>query len=64
MTRLIDPIHFFNERGQSVLSTAHLEAENAKLHQEIAELKRQKNALALRLRTIAGDTDESTSLNS
>lgn len=64
MTRLIDPIHFFNEHGKSVLSMAHLEAENERLRREVVELKRQKNALALRLRTIAGDGEDARSLNS
>jgi regulator of replication initiation timing len=31
MKRLVDPVHFFDERGASVLTLEHLEAENARL---------------------------------
>lgn len=62
--KLIDPVHFFNERGMSVLTADHLEAENKRLAAENAELKRKVKTLALRLRTMAGDEDSSISLNS
>lgn len=62
--KLVDPIHFFNARGQSILSADHLESENIKLREENENLKRQVKSLALRLRTMAGDTESSISLNS
>lgn len=59
----VDPIHFFNARGQSILSADHLELENSKLKSENERLQRQVRSLALRLRTIAGDTENKISLN-
>lgn len=60
----VNPIHFFNARGQSILTADHLETENARLREENEALKRRVKALALRLRTMAGDTETSISLNS
>jgi hypothetical protein len=60
----VDPIHFFNARGQSILSADHLESENAKLRADNERLKGQVKILAMRLRTMAGDTESSISLNS
>lgn len=59
----VNPIHFFDHRGQSVLSADFLAAENQKLRNEIADLQRKNRALALRLRHMAGDTEISISGN-
>lgn len=60
----VNPIHFFNERGQSILTADHLETENEKLRAEVQELKQKVRTLATRLRVIAGDTETSIPLNS
>jgi len=59
----VNPIHFFNERGQSILTADHLESENDKLREENTRLKQQVRSLALRLRTMAGDPETSISTN-
>lgn len=54
----VDPIHFFNERGHSILSADHLHAENARLRAEVDDLERKVRSLAARLAAIAGEETE------
>jgi hypothetical protein len=54
---LINPIHFFNERGHSILSADHLHAELQRLRDENDELERRCRSLAMRLAMLA-DEDE------
>jgi hypothetical protein len=54
----VDPIHFFNERGHSIMSADHLEAENKRLQEEIHDLERKVRSLTVRLQMLAGDDDE------
>ena len=61
--KLIDPLHLFNARGQSLLSADHFETENAKLQAEVTRLNAQVKRLALRLRTIASDKEIHNSIN-
>lgn len=61
--KLVNPVHFFNERGQSILTADHLEKENAKLQEENTRLKQQVRSLALRLRSMAGDQESSIPVN-
>jgi len=49
----VDPIHFFNARGLSILSEDHLAHRVAELEKENAELRRRVRSLALRLRASA-----------
>lgn len=53
----VDPIHFFNERGHSVMSADHLHAEIRRLEQENDELGRKVRSLTMRLRLLAGEDD-------
>lgn len=55
--RLVDPIHFFDARGKSVLTNDHLAAEVDRLTMENRELKRRLKAAVTRLRAVL---DEST----
>lgn len=48
-------IHFFDSRGNSVLSQNHLAEENARLIAENENLKRRLKAAVVRLREVAGD---------
>lgn len=59
----VNPIHFFNERGRSVMTEDHLHKRIDELEKEVAELQRQKAALARRLAALA-DTDRATQLHS
>lgn len=61
--KLVNPIHFFDHRGHSILSADFLADENQKLRNEISDLQRKNRALALRLRYMAGDTENSISGN-
>jgi hypothetical protein len=54
---LIDPIHFFNERGHSVLSADHLHGELQRLRDENEELERRCRSLAMRLAVLAGEDE-------
>ena len=54
----VDPIHFFNERGHSILSADFLHAENKRLRDEIEELERKNRSLAMRLAMLAGQDDD------
>ena len=38
-SRLVDPVHFFDSLGNSVLSNTHLEQELQRLEEENEELK-------------------------
>jgi hypothetical protein len=59
MSKKIDPIHFFNERGRSVVSDKHLEDEIAKLTKENEDLKRKLTSQQLRAEFI-GEPDQIT----
>lgn len=54
----VDPIHFFNERGHSILSADFLHAENKRLQDEIIELERKVRSLTVRLQILAGEDDD------
>lgn len=54
----VNPIHFFNERGHSILSADHLHAENRRLQEEVWELERKVRSLSMRLSMLASDDDE------
>lgn len=60
----VNPIHFFNERGASVLTQDFLERRIKALEEENLELKRQKQALARRLVAMGAQSEPATSLNS
>lgn len=57
MSKLYDPIHFFNSRGLSVLTQEHQIEEMNKLRAENNDLKRKLRAMTMRLRAIAGDKE-------
>jgi len=46
----VNPIHFFNERGTSVLTEAQLVAENRRLQDEVDSLRRTVQSMAARIR--------------
>lgn len=54
----VNPIHFFNERGHSILSADHLHAENRRLQEEVWELERKVRSLSTRLSMLASDDDD------
>jgi hypothetical protein len=58
----VDPIHFFNERGHSLMSADYLHAEIARLTEENEELERRVRSLAVRLSVLAGEDDDSISV--
>lgn len=58
MSRLVNPVHFFDARGKSVLSNDHLEVENDRLRAENAELKRRLKTAVQRLRTLSSEENE------
>ncbi|MBA8881704.1 hypothetical protein [Phyllobacterium myrsinacearum] len=49
-TRLVDPIHFFNARGLSVLSEDRIEHELELLQEENAKLQRKLRLAEMKLR--------------
>lgn len=53
----VNPIHFFNERGHSILSADFLHAENARLQEEIFDLERKVRSLSMRIAMLAGPDD-------
>ncbi|RWJ03502.1 hypothetical protein [Mesorhizobium sp.] len=53
MTRKVDPIHFFNALGHSVLTTEHQGAEIDRLKKENLELRRRLKSAVERLRQIS-----------
>ena len=62
MASKIDPVHFFNSMGQSLLTLDHQAAVIDRLVEENAELKRMLGAAIRRLRGYAdaADTDTDT----
>ncbi|PZR92270.1 MAG: hypothetical protein DI537_13870 [Stutzerimonas stutzeri] len=64
MTHKVDPVHFFNERGMSVLTEEHLLERVDELEEENARLKRLNTALLRRLKAGGQDKDEASSLDS
>jgi hypothetical protein len=58
----VDPVHFFNERGHSLMSADHLHAEIARLTEENEELERRVRSLAVRLSVLAGEDDDIVSM--
>ena len=54
----IDPIHFFNERGHSVLSADHLHAQIRRLEEDNEELERRNRSLTMRLSMLADQEDD------
>ncbi|QWY82976.1 hypothetical protein [Rhizobium phage RHph_X66] len=54
----VDPIHFFNERGHSIMSADHLHAELKRLQEENNELERRCRSLTMRIAQLAGEDDE------
>lgn len=54
----VNPIHFFNERGHSILSADHLHAENRRLQEEVWELERKVRSLSMRLSMLASDDED------
>lgn len=54
----VDPIHFFNERGHSIMSADHLHSELKRLQDEVDRLERANRSLAMRLAQLASDEDE------
>ena len=59
----VDPIHFFNERGHSIVSADFLEAENKRLQEEIYDLERKVRSLTVRLQMLAGDDEDPSQLS-
>lgn len=60
MSRLVDPVHFFNARGKSVLTQDHLEARVEELETENAKLKRRLKAAVTRLRELSAEAPTRT----
>lgn len=58
MSRLVDPVHFFDARGKSVLSNDWQEKELDRLRKENAELKRRLKAAVYRLRELGAAEEE------
>ncbi|OWZ90370.1 hypothetical protein B9J07_27670 [Sinorhizobium sp. LM21] len=54
----VNPIHFFNERGHSIMSADHLHAELKRLEDEVDRLERANRSLAMRLAQIADRDDD------
>lgn len=44
MTRKVDPIHFFDQLGNSMVNRQHLEKRNAELEAEVERLNRMLEA--------------------
>lgn len=59
----VNPIHFFNERGHSILSADHLHAEVKRLQDEVDHLERVNRSLAMRLAQLASDDEVDTQLS-
>lgn len=57
MTKKIDPVHFFNALGRSVLGDRYLEDQVKRLEAENAELKRRLRAQIERAK-ITGTEDQ------
>ncbi len=60
----VNPIHFFNERGHSILSADFLHDENQRLQDEIWELERKVRSLSNRLAMLGAEEDEDLALPS
>lgn len=58
--KLVNPIHFFDERGHSTLSFDHLLQRNKELEKEIERLNRLLRAQARRIKEIG---EPETTLN-
>ncbi|MBD9511610.1 hypothetical protein IB265_33180 [Ensifer sp. ENS10] len=54
----VNPIHFFNERGHSIMSADHLHAELKRLEDEVDRLERANRSLAMRLSQLADRDDD------
>jgi len=52
-TRLVDPVHFFNHRGESVMTMDALHKRVAELEKELAIAQNNCRVLAGRLKRIA-----------
>lgn len=52
-----DPVHFFDERGASVLSYDHLVKENQALRERVSKLEAALKASRLRLKALTGETE-------
>lgn len=55
---LRNPVHFFNERGHSIMSADHLYGEIARLEREKEELERRCRSLSMRLKMLADDDSD------
>jgi hypothetical protein len=60
----VNPVHFFNERGHSVLSADYLHGQIRKLEEENEELRRRNRSLTSRLQILAGEDDTKEALSS
>lgn len=58
MSRKVDPVHFFDALGESVLTRAWKREEIERLREENDRLRHQVKALAYRLRQLDGDDEE------
>lgn len=54
MSKLVDPVHFFNARGMSVLTEDHLHARIRELEAQKAELERKLASAMRRLQEQGG----------
>lgn len=59
----VNPIHFFNERGHSIMSADHLHAELKRLQDEVDHLERVNRSLAMRLAQLASEDEDEISLS-
>lgn len=53
--KLVDPVHFFSERGESLLTVANLTTENERLETENGNLRKVIRSLTRRLSQEADD---------
>ena len=54
-TRLVDPIHLFNEFGEPVMTFDYLLERIEELEEKVEKLERQNRGLMLRLKALGDD---------
>jgi uncharacterized small protein (DUF1192 family) len=58
--KLVDPVHFFDAKGRSILRAEELEKRNAQLEAEVARLKRLVEVQSRRLQATGTEEEQAT----